>query len=139
MEKLIEKAHTLVESLPYIREFSGETFVIKYGGSAMLNKELKENFALDVILLKYIGINPVIVHGGGPQIGDFLKKMGKKSEFVSGNRVTDDETMTIVEMVLGGTINKEIVTLINRHGGKSIGLTGKDGNLLEGEKNKGSR
>ena len=136
MEKYIEKAHTLIEAIPYMREFSGETFVIKYGGSAMLNSELKENFALDVILLKYIGINPVIVHGGGSQIGEMLKKMGKKSEVVAGNRVTDDETMDIVEMVLGGTINKEIVSLINRHGGKAIGLTGKDGNLLKAKKTK---
>ncbi|RMF94161.1 MAG: acetylglutamate kinase [Candidatus Schekmanbacteria bacterium] len=134
MEKYIEKANTLIEAIPYMREFSGETFVIKYGGSAMLNEELKENFALDVILLKYLGINPVIVHGGGPQIGEFLKKLGKESSFVSGHRVTDSETMTIVEMVLGGTINKEIVSLINRHGGRAIGLTGKDGNLLKAKK-----
>lgn len=130
MEKYIEKANTLIEALPYIKEFCGETFVIKYGGNAMLSEELKVNFALDIILLKFIGINPVIVHGGGPQIAELLKRLGMESKFVSGNRVTDDETMKVVEMVLGGTINKEIVALINRHGGKAIGLTGKDGNLI---------
>src|SRR3989338_7787718 len=102
MEKLIGKAHTLIEAIPYIRKFYGKTFVIKYGGSAMSDEELKENFALDIILLKLIGINPVIVHGGGPQIGSFLKKVGKETKFFEGYRITDDETMDVVEMVLGG-------------------------------------
>jgi len=134
MEKLIEKANTLIEAIPYIRKFCGKTFVIKYGGSAMNEKEAKENFALDIILLKLIGINPVIVHGGGPQIGIFLKKVGKDTKFIQGYRVTDEETMDVVEMVLGGMINKGIVALINKHGGKAIGLTGKDGAFIKAKK-----
>jgi len=134
MEKFIEKAHTLIEAIPYIRKFYGKIFVIKYGGSAMSDEELKENFALDIILLKLIGINPVIVHGGGPQIGSFLKKVGKDTKFIEGYRVTDEETMDVVEMVLGGMINKAIVAVINKHGGKAIGLTGKDGNFIKATK-----
>lgn len=134
MEDIITKAKTLIEALPYIKSFSGKTFVIKYGGSAMVDETLKESFALDIILLSYIGINPVIVHGGGPQIGSIMERMGKKPEFVQGQRVTDTETMDIVEMVLGGKVNKEIVSLINHHGGKAIGLTGKDGGLIRAKK-----
>ncbi len=134
MEKFIEKANTLIEAIPYIRNFYGKTVVIKYGGSAMSDEDLKENFALDIILLKFIGINPIIVHGGGPQIGSFLKKIGKDTKFFEGYRVTDDETMDVVEMVLGGMINKSIVALINKHGGKAIGLTGKDGNFIKAAK-----
>jgi len=125
MEDIIAKAKTLIEALPYIKSFYGKTFVIKYGGSAMVDEALKESFALDVILMNYIGINPVIVHGGGPQIGSIMERMGKKPEFVQGQRVTDEETMDIVEMVLGGKVNKEIVSLINLHGGNAAGLTGK--------------
>lgn len=134
MEELIKKADILIESLPYIKEFYGETIVIKYGGHAMVDDELKFSFARDVVLMKYIGLNPVIVHGGGPQIGDMLKKLGIESQFVSGMRVTDKETMNIVEMVLAGKINKDIVSLININGGKAIGLSGKDGNLITAEK-----
>lgn len=130
LRNLIEKAHTLLEALPYIREFHGKIFVIKYGGHAMVDPALKESFARDVVLLKYIGINPVIVHGGGPQIGEMLKRLGKKSEFFQGLRITDSETMEITEMVLGGKVNKEIVALINKYGGNAIGLTGKDGPLF---------
>ncbi len=134
MEKLIEKARTLIEALPYIQTFMGKTFVIKYGGNAMIDENLKQGFAQDVVLLRYIGINPVIVHGGGPQIGKTMERMGKKPTFVSGQRVTDEETMDIVEMVLGGKVNKEIVNLINQAGGKAVGLTGKDGGLLQAKK-----
>jgi acetylglutamate kinase len=134
MEELIRKADVLIESLPYIKEFYGETIVIKYGGHAMVDDQLKFSFARDVVLLKYIGINPVIVHGGGPQIGDMLKKLSIPSHFISGMRVTDKETMNVVEMVLAGKINKDIVSLINRNGGKAIGLSGKDGNLITAEK-----
>jgi len=134
MKELIRKADILLESLPYIREFSGKTVVIKYGGSAMVSEELRSHFARDIILLRYIGIKPVVVHGGGPQIGRTLEKMGKKTSFVRGHRVTDDETMDIVEMVLGGKVNKEIVALIQKHGGKAVGLTGKDGGLFFAEK-----
>jgi acetylglutamate kinase len=134
MEKMIERAEVLMEALPYIKHFYGRTIVIKYGGNAMVEKLLKENFAKDVILLKYIGMTPVIVHGGGPQIGEVLKIMGKKPRFVQGIRVTDQETMDVVEMVLGGKINKEIVANINRFGGRAIGLSGKDGNLIQGRK-----
>src|SRR3989338_7378243 len=136
MEKLIKKADVLLEALPYIRNLYKKTIVIKYGGSAMVAEELKKGFALDVILLKYIGINPVIVHGGGPQIGKTLEKMGKKSHFVEGLRVTDEETIDVVEMVLVGKVNKEIVSLINRHGGKAVGLSGKDGGLIKAKKYK---
>jgi acetylglutamate kinase len=134
MEKLIEKAKTLIEAMPYIQTFRGKTFVIKYGGNAMTDEALKLGFAQDVVLLRYIGINPVIVHGGGPQIGKTMERMGKKPTFVSGQRVTDEETMDIVEMVLGGKVNKEIVNLINRTGGKAVGLTGKDGGLIQAKK-----
>ncbi len=134
MEKLIEKARILVEAMPYIQTFRGKTFVIKYGGNAMIDELLKQSFAQDVVLLRFIGINPVIVHGGGPQIGKTMERMGKKPAFVSGQRVTDEETMDIVEMVLGGKVNKEIVNLINRAGGKAVGLTGKDGGLIQAKK-----
>jgi acetylglutamate kinase len=119
-----------MEALPYIREFRGKTVVIKYGGAAMERADLKEPFALDVILLKFVGINPVIVHGGGPQIGALMKRLGKEPKFVGGMRVTDQETVEIVEMVLVGKINKEIVGLINLHGGQAVGLSGKDGKLI---------
>ncbi|MDG6773864.1 acetylglutamate kinase [Thiomicrorhabdus sp. ZW0627] len=123
-------ASVLAEALPYIQRFSGKTIVVKYGGNAMIDEKLKEGFARDIVLMKLVGINPVVVHGGGPQIGDLLKRVGKESEFIQGMRVTDTETMDIVEMVLGGLVNKEIVNLIHRHGGNSVGLTGKDGNLI---------
>jgi acetylglutamate kinase len=134
VKKSVERADILLEALPYIRRFYGKTVVIKYGGHAMVDEELKDNFARDVVMMKYIGINPVVVHGGGPQIGSFLKKLGKNSTFVQGMRVTDEETMDIVEMVLVGKVNKEIVGLINRHGGKAVGLSGKDANLIRAEK-----
>ena len=127
-------AHVLAEALPYIQRFGGKTIVIKYGGNAMVDEELKAGFARDVVLMKLVGINPVVVHGGGPQIGDLLKRLGKPSEFVQGMRVTDSETMDVVEMVLGGLVNKEIVNLINRHGGSAVGLTGKDGDLIHARK-----
>jgi acetylglutamate kinase len=130
VQKLIEKAHTLLEALPYIRRFSGKTIVIKYGGHAMSDEALKKSFALDIILLKYIGINPVIVHGGGPQINETLKRYGIVSEFVRGMRVTDAATMSVVEMVLTGQVNREVVGYLNQHGGKAVGLSGKDGGLL---------
>jgi len=134
MEKLIEKAMTLIEAMPYMQTFRGKTFVIKYGGNAMIDEKLKHSFAQDVVLLRFIGINPVIVHGGGPQIGTTMERMGKKPTFVSGQRVTDEETMDIVEMVLGGKVNKEIVNLINQAGGRAVGLTGKDGGLIQAKK-----
>ena len=127
----MERADILLEALPYIRRFYNKTIVIKYGGHAMVDDELKDKFAQDVVMMKYIGINPVVVHGGGPQIGNFLKKLGKESKFIQGMRVTDKETMDIVEMVLVGKVNKEIVGLINRHGGNAVGLSGKDGNLIK--------
>ena len=139
MEKLIEKARTLIEALPYIQTFRGTTFVIKYGGNAMIDEDLKHGFARDVVLMRYIGINTVIVHGGGPQIARTMERMGKKSTFVSGQRVTDEETMDIVEMVLGGKVNKEIVNLINQAGGRAVGLTGKDGGLIQAKKLKMTR
>ena len=128
------KAHTLAEALPYIKRFFDKTIVIKYGGNAMTDADLRECFASDVVLLKLVGMNPVVVHGGGPQINDMLDKLGKKGEFIQGMRVTDEETMDIVEMVLGGQINKEIVHMINRHGGKAVGLTGQDGNFIHARK-----
>jgi len=134
MQKELEKAKILIESLPYIKEFYNKTVVIKYGGHAMVDDNLKKSFALDVILMKYIGINPVIVHGGGPQINQFLKKMNIQSSYVQGMRVTDGETMDVVEMVLVGKVNKEIVSLINYHGGKAVGLSGRDGDLVKAEK-----
>lgn len=127
-------AHVLSEALPYIQRFSGKTVVIKYGGNAMVDEQLKEGFARDVVLMKTVGINPVVVHGGGPQIGDLLKRLGKETEFVQGMRVTDAETMDVVEMVLGGLVNKDIVNLINQHGGHAVGLTGKDGDLIRARK-----
>lgn len=130
VDGLIEKANVLIEALPYIRTFFGKTFVIKYGGSAMTDPELKKAVMLDVILLKYVGLNPVLVHGGGPEINQMMKRLGKEPAFVSGLRVTDEETMEIVQMVLVGKVNQEIVSLINQFGGKAIGLSGKDGNLL---------
>lgn len=134
MKHLIDKANTLMEALPYIRRFSGRTFVIKYGGHAMSDERLKESFALDVIMLKSLGINTVIVHGGGPQINETLKRYGIVSEFVRGMRVTDGETMSVVEMVLVGQVNKEVVGYLNQHGGKAVGLCGKDGSLLLSKK-----
>jgi len=129
-----EKAKILAEALPYIRRFHGKTIVIKYGGNAMTDDKLKNSFAHDVVLLKLVGINPVVVHGGGPQIDDLLKQLGKKGEFVQGMRVTDSETMDVVEMVLGGQVNAEIVNLVNQHGGRAVGLTGKDGGLIRAKK-----
>ncbi|HHN64964.1 MAG TPA: acetylglutamate kinase [Nitrospirae bacterium] len=134
MKELIAKAETLIEALPYIRKFYGKTFVIKYGGAAQKEVHLKEAFAQDVVLLNYIGINPVVVHGGGPKISETMKKMGKSPTFIQGQRVTDEETIDIVEMVLGGLVNKEIVSLINHFGGRAIGLTGKDGTLIKAKK-----
>ncbi|BCX87889.1 acetylglutamate kinase [Methylomarinovum tepidoasis] len=127
-------AHVLIEALPYIRRFRGKTLVIKYGGNAMVDDSLKHSFARDVVLLKLVGINPVVVHGGGPQIGRLLERLGKTSRFVEGMRVTDRETMDVVEMVLGGLVNKEIVNLLNQHGGHAVGLTGKDGGLIRARK-----
>jgi acetylglutamate kinase len=129
-----DRAQILIEALPYIQRFQGKTIVIKYGGNAMVDEGLKQSFARDVVLMKLVGMNPVIVHGGGPQIGKLLERIGKKSEFVQGMRVTDRETMDVVEMVLGGLVNKEIVSLINKHGGKAVGLTGKDGGLIRARK-----
>lgn len=134
LNQSMERADILLEALPYIRRFYGKTVVIKYGGHAMVDEELKNLFARDVVMMKYIGINPVVVHGGGPQIGKILEKMGKDSRFIQGMRVTDEETMDIVEMVLAGKVNKEITGLISRHGGKAVGLSGKDGNLTKAEK-----
>lgn len=129
-----ETARILIEALPYIQRFSGTTVVIKYGGNAMENEALKNSFARDIVLMKAVGIHPVIVHGGGPQIGDLLNRLGKESRFVQGMRVTDQETMDVVQMVLGGLVNKEIVSLLNRNGGRAIGLTGKDGDLIRARK-----
>ena len=129
-----KKAKTLSEALPYIKRFFDKTIVIKYGGNAMTDPHLKDCFASDVVLLKLVGMNPVIVHGGGPQINELLDKLGKKGEFIQGMRVTDEETMDVVEMVLGGQVNKEIVNLINQHGGKAVGLTGQDGNFIRAKK-----
>lgn len=127
-------ARVLIEALPYIQRFHGRTLVIKYGGNAMVDESLKSGFARDIVLMKLVGMNPVVVHGGGPQIGDRLHQIGKVSEFIDGMRVTDSETMDVVEMVLGGLVNKEIVNLINSHGGSAVGLTGKDGGLLRARK-----
>jgi len=129
-QNLTEKADILLEALPYIRRFYGKTFVFKYGGNAMIDEELQSSFAEDIALLSYVGINPVVVHGGGPQIDRMLERLALESRFVRGMRVTDEATMDVVEMVLGGKINKQIVTLINRHGGNAVGLSGKDGELL---------
>jgi acetylglutamate kinase len=130
----MERAEMLLEALPYIRRFYNKIIVIKYGGHAMVDEDLKEGFARDIVLMKYIGMHPVIIHGGGPQIGGYLKRLGKESKFVQGMRVTDEETMDIVEMVLVGKVNKEIVGLVNRHGGKAVGMSGKDGGLILAEK-----
>lgn len=130
MKKSIEKAEVLLEALPFIRKFFGKTIVVKYGGNAMVTEDLKEDFARDIVLMKYVGINPVIIHGGGPQIGKTLDALGIKSEFFEGQRITDEQTIDVVEMVLGGKVNKEIVALINRHGGSAVGITGKDGDLI---------
>lgn len=134
MKEIIKKAEILIEALPYIRSFFGKTFVIKYGGAAQVKQELKDAFARDVVLLNYIGIHPIVVHGGGPKISSIMEKMGKKPAFIQGQRVTDKETIDIVEMVLGGLINKEIVSLINGHGGKAVGLSGKDGGLIKAKR-----
>jgi len=131
-----DRAQVLIEALPYIRRFTNATMVVKYGGHAMVDENLKKDFALDIVLMKYVGLNPVVVHGGGPQIGSFLKKLSIQSEFVDGMRVTDKQTMDVVEMVLVGKVNKEIVTLINQNGGQSVGLSGKDGNLITARKMK---
>lgn len=127
-------AKVLTEALPYIQRFHGKTIVVKYGGNAMTDPDLENSFARDIVLLKTVGLNPVVVHGGGPQIGDLLNRIGKESRFVDGMRVTDKETMDVVEMVLGGLVNKSIVNLINQNGGRAMGLTGKDGNLLRAKK-----
>ncbi len=132
--KPAQKAQILAEALPYIKRFFDKTIVIKYGGNAMTDEHLKHCFAQDVVLLKLVGMNPVVVHGGGPQINEMLDKLGKKGEFIQGMRVTDEETMDVVEMVLGGQVNKEIVNLINQHGGKAVGLTGQDGNFIHAHK-----
>jgi acetylglutamate kinase len=129
-----DKARILAEALPYIQRFYDKTIVIKYGGNAMTERHLMEAFALDVVLLKLVGMNPVVVHGGGPQIAGLLQRIGKQSEFIQGMRVTDEETLDVVEMVLGGLVNQDIVTLINKHGGKAVGLTGKDGNFIHAKK-----
>jgi len=128
------KAAILAEALPYIKRFFDKTIVVKYGGNAMTDSHLKDCFAQDVVLLKLVGLNPVVVHGGGPQIESLLARVGKKGEFVQGMRVTDAETMEVVEMVLGGQVNKEIVALINKHGGKAVGLTGKDASFIRARK-----
>lgn len=127
-------AQVLAEALPYIQRYQGKTLVIKYGGNAMVDKTLKQSFARDIVMLKAVGIHPVVVHGGGPQISELLAKIGKESTFIDGMRVTDSETMDVVEMVLGGLVNKEIVSLINREGGKAVGLSGKDGGLIRAKK-----
>lgn len=130
----IRIARVLSEALPYIQRFTGKTIVIKYGGHAMVDEKLKSGFARDIVLMKLVGMNPVVVHGGGPQIGKLLERLGKESSFIDGMRVTDSETMDVVEMVLGGLVNKEIVNLVNGHGGSAVGLTGKDGNLIRARK-----
>ena len=127
-------ADVLIEALPYIQRFKGKTVVIKFGGNAMVDEALKHSFARDIVLMKLVGLNPIVVHGGGPQIGQLLTKLGKTTGFIDGMRITDSETMDVVEMVLGGLVNKEIVNLINRHGGKAVGLTGKDGDFIRAKK-----
>ena len=130
----IDKAKILIEALPYIQRFAGKTLVVKYGGNAMTDPELESSFARDIVLLKTVGLNPIVVHGGGPQVDSLLKRLGQESDRIDGMRVTDAATMEVVEMVLGGSVNKSIVNLINQHGGRAIGLTGKDGNLLRARK-----
>jgi len=127
-------ADVLIEALPYIQRFKGKTVVVKFGGNAMIDEALKQSFARDIVLMKLVGLNPIVVHGGGPQIGQLLTKLGKTTGFIDGMRITDSETMDVVEMVLGGLVNKEIVNLINRHGGKAVGLTGKDGDFIRAKK-----
>ena len=127
-------ADVLIEALPYIQRFKGKTVVVKFGGNAMIDEALKHSFARDIVLMKLVGLNPIVVHGGGPQIGQLLTKLGKTTGFIDGMRITDSETMDVVEMVLGGLVNKEIVNLINRHGGKAVGLTGKDGDFIRAKK-----
>jgi acetylglutamate kinase len=134
MKDIITKAEILTDALPYIRNFFGKTFVVKYGGAAQVQENLKESFAKDVVMLNFIGIRTAIVHGGGPKISVTMERMGKKPKFIQGQRVTDEETMDIVEMVLGGLINKEIVSLINSHGGRAVGLSGKDGGMIKAKK-----
>jgi|SRR5690554_2733591 len=134
MDEFLQRARVLIEAIPYIKTFHGKTFIIKYGGNAMVNPELKKAVVQDIVLLKYLGLDPVVVHGGGPEITTMLEKVGKESRFVQGQRVTDAETMEIVNMVLAGKVNKEIVTMINQVGGKAIGLSGQDGNLLVARK-----
>ncbi len=134
MKQSIQKAEILIEALPYIKRFYDKTIVIKYGGNAMVSEELKNNFALDVVMMKYIGINPVIVHGGGPQIGKTLEFFGIQSKFIDGQRVTSEEMIDVIEMVLGGKINQDIVSLINSHGGNAVGITGKDGDLIQAKR-----
>jgi len=133
-QRLSEVAAILTESLPYITRFVGKTMVVKYGGNAMVDETAKQNFARDIVLMKLVGMNPIVVHGGGPQIGSMLERLNIESKFVDGMRVTDTETMDVVSMVLGGLVNKEIVNLINQHGGLAMGLTGKDGNLITARK-----
>ena len=127
-------ASVLTEALPYIQHFKNKVIVVKFGGNAMIDEALKHSFARDIVLMKSVGLTPIVVHGGGPQIGNLLSKLGKTTDFVDGMRVTDSETMDVVEMVLGGLVNKEIVNLINQHGGKAVGLTGKDGNFIRAKK-----
>jgi acetylglutamate kinase len=134
MERNLEKAKILTEALPYIQRFRGKTLVIKYGGSAMKEDRLRQHFAQDIVLMNFVGFHPVVVHGGGPQIGEILQRLGKPSRFVKGMRVTDAETMEVVEMVLSGKVNKDLVRLINQHGGKAVGLSGKDGGLIRAKK-----
>ena len=134
MDELVKKADILIEALPYIRRFSGKTIVIKYGGAAMENDALKDSVMQDVVLMKYTGMHPVVVHGGGAQISEWMGRIGKEAEFVQGLRITDQETVEIAEMVLAGTINKEIVALINQHGGRAVGLCGKDADLIRARK-----
>ena len=134
METPVQQANVLIEALPYIRQFSGKTVVVKYGGHAMTDEALRHSFARDIVLLKYVGMHPVVVHGGGPQIGETMQRLGLKPQFVEGLRVTDTETMDVVEMVLGGKLNKEIVATINLHGGQAVGLSGKDANLITATK-----
>ena len=131
---LQDRAQVLTEALPYLQRYAGKTIVIKYGGNAMESEELKKTFAVGVVMLKAVGINPVVVHGGGPQIGSMLERLNLKTEFVQGMRVTDSSTMDVVQMVLGGLVNKEIVTLINGHGGRAVGITGKDGRFIKAKK-----
>lgn len=135
-KQLPNTANVLIEALPYIQKFNNATIVVKYGGNAMVDEKLKRDFALDIILMKYVGLNPVVVHGGGPQIGSLLKSLSIESRFVDGMRVTDEQTMDVVEMVLVGKVNKEIVSLINQHGGNAVGLSGKDGKLINARRMK---